>query len=99
MSTNFYLRDLAGEERHLGQRAIGWQFQFRAYPELGITDTQAWLRQLDDADWIRDEYGRDYTADEFLEAVEACQDGRKRDLWHDGWRDAYGSAFSREWFS
>jgi hypothetical protein len=99
MSTNFRIRTLDGDERHLGQRAAGWQFQFRAYPELGITDTQTWLRQLDSAFSISDEYGRYYDADDFLEAVEACQDGRPRDLWHDNWRDAHGNAFSREEFS
>jgi len=100
MSTNFEMYDRRLREiRHLGQRAVGWQFQFRAWPEIGITETQAWLRQLDDAEWIKDEYGRNYTVDEFLEAVEACANGQQRGLYGRDWRDADGNTFCGAEFS
>ena len=100
MSTNFEMYDQRRREiRHLGQRSGGWQFMFRAWPEIGICDTQAWLRQLDDAQWIKDEYGRDYGRDEFLEAVEACQMGKPRGLYGNDWRDAEGNTFSASEFS
>ena|ERR1700677_640059 len=100
MSTNFEMYDRRLREiRHLGQRSGGWQFQFRAWPEIGVMDTQAWLRQLDDAEWIKDEYGREYSVDDFLEAVEACANGRERELWGRNWRDRWGNAFSDAEFS
>lgn len=100
MSTNFYMLDgFYREERHLGQRAGGWQFLFRAYPELHIVDAKVWLQQLDRATWIKDEYGREYTIDEFLEAVEACRDGQPRDLYGRDWRDAEGNVFCDSEFS
>lgn len=100
MSTNFGMYDRARKEiRHLGQRAGGWQFQFRAWPELGIMNTQTWLRQLDHAEWIKDEYGREYSVDDFLEAVEACADGMPRGLYGNDWFDAEGNAFSAAEFS
>lgn len=100
MSTNFYMFDLQRcEERHLGQRAGGWRFQFRAYPELGVTEIQGWLRQIDKAAVLYDEYMRRYTPDELLEAVEACGDGRPRDLYGNDWYDQDGNAFSASHFS
>ena len=101
VSTNFYMYDRTLHEiRHLGQRAGGWQFQFRAYPEIGIRDMQSWLRQLDNAEWIRDEYSREYDPDDFLEAVEACEDGQPRGLYGmNYWRDADGHVFSQAEFS
>ena len=100
MSTNFDMYDRRRREvRHLGQRAGGWQFMFRAYPDIGVMDTQTWLRQLDDAEWIRDEYGRDYTVDDFLEAVEACAEGQPREHYGRDWRDRHGNAFSALEFS
>ena len=99
MSTNFEMYDSRRREiRHLGQCAGGWQFQFRAWPEAGITDTRSWLRQLDDAEWIRDEFGRDYTPDEFLEAVERCAEGVPRPLYRSAWRDEFGNTFCSEEF-
>jgi hypothetical protein len=100
VSTNFEMYDGKREEiRHLGQRAGGWRFLFRAWPDLGITDTQAWLKQLDDAEWIKDEYGRKYTRDEFLEAVEACEQGSQRGLYGRDWYDKEGNAFCEAEFS
>jgi len=88
------------EIRHLGQRAGGWQFLFRAYPDIGIRDIWSWLRQLDNAEWIKDEYGREYDVDDFLETVEACEDGQPRDLYgRNYWRDAEGHVFSKAEFS
>ncbi len=100
MSTNFEMYDRERQEiRHLGQRAGGWQFMFRAWPELGIMDTQTWLRQLDSAEWIKDEYGRSYSVDEFLEAVEACANGLQRGLHGHDWRDREGNTFCSAEFS
>lgn len=100
MSTNFEMYDRVRHEvRHLGQRAGGWKFLFRAYPEIGIRDIHSWLRQFDDAGWIRDEYNRSYALDEFLETVEACEDGQDRGLYGNDWRDADGNTFSAAEFS
>ena len=63
------------------------------------TDIRSWLRQLDDAAYIKDEYGREYDVDSFLEAVEACEDGMPRDLYGNDWRDADGHVFSAGEFS
>lgn len=100
MSTNFYAYLPAYREiRHLGQRAGGWQFLFRAYPDQGIRDIQSWLRQLDGVEWIQDEYSREYDADEFLEAVEACANGKQRGLYGNDWYDPAGYAFAAGEFS
>ena len=99
MSTNLEMLDRDRHEvRHLGQRAGGWQFLFRAWPEIGVVDTQSWLRQLDAAEWIKDEYGSLYTVDEFLEQVEACEKGRPRDVYPHHWIDR-GNVFADVEFS
>lgn len=100
MSTNFRMYDgQLNDIRHLGQRAGGWQFAFRAWPELGIIDTQTWLRQLDRAAWIKDEYDTAYSRDEFLEAVEACRAGQPRGLYGGDWHDSEGNYFCEREFS
>jgi len=76
MSTNFYgvpkYAFYANDKVHLGQSAIGWEFQFRAHSDETppVNDIQSWLRQLGAFDRIEDEYRRKYTVDEFLELVE-----------------------------
>jgi hypothetical protein len=94
VSTSFYPRDAARQEtRHLGQQNTGSQFLFRAYPDRGITGTSSWLRQLEGAQRIRDEYGRPYTAAEMIAIVAECQAGKPRPLHGTDWRDTDGSAF------
>ena len=96
MSTNFdaYFPE-EKEIRHLGQRAYGWRFLHRAYPEIGIVDIESWMAQLDRAEWIRDEYGREYDVGEFRRAVAECQNGRPRDRYSGAdWTDPEGHCFS-----
>jgi hypothetical protein len=81
MGANFYgyrrstdLVTVTEEKVHLGLSSMGWQFLFQADRDRGITGIQSWLRQLDGFFLITDEYGAPYSADEFLEYVEARRD-------------------------
>lgn len=83
MGTNYYARpkrawddDIATERPatdaypaiHLGKHSGGWEFLFRAHPDLGlttVTDLERFLRHP----WvmIEDENGVEYSVDEFLQ--------------------------------
>lgn len=72
MSTNYYLRtddDVSGGEEgvHLGKFVQGEPFHFRAYPDRGVSDYQAW-RDLAASGQIYTEYGTPVTV-EYLEDV------------------------------
>lgn len=70
MSTNFYARtsDTAPDDEglHIGQHAHRAEFLFRAHPDLGLTDCEAW-REFLSRPGVRivAEYGVEYTLDEF----------------------------------
>lgn len=70
MGTNFYLfnrrveRDLGLEGQHIGKRSCGWVFHFQAYPELNVRTVEDW-RTLTKTGFIYDEYGVEYTYNEF----------------------------------
>lgn len=70
MGTNFYVKTAEhgpdDEGLHIGKRSTGWDFLFRAHPELGLVDCEAWLTLLHRPDvQIVAEYGVPYTAAEF----------------------------------
>jgi hypothetical protein len=76
MSTNYYGyykgEDPAKDEGiHLCQSAAGWEFLLQADPSEGITDIRSWLRQLDTFERICNEYGREISIDDLLEAIES----------------------------
>ena len=87
MSTNYYAfgpfpgGEPDGEGLHLGQTAAGWRFQFRAHPELGVTDLLTWRAfVLQTAERIVTEFGRELTPDEMVETATARVDGDGRQL-------------------
>lgn len=68
MSTNYYARtaDTIGEGVHIGKRSGGWDFLFRAYPDDGITDCEAWHAYLSRPSVrIVSEHGVEYELAEF----------------------------------
>lgn len=86
MGTNFYHRTRSGllglfgktEERHIGKSSAGRQFSFRGYVErrdVGMSKTivigswHDWKRILKRGK-IVDEYGREWSYNEFVEKVE-----------------------------
>ena len=100
MSTNFYATAACDhpcehcqpEELHIGKRSAGWTFGFEAHDDLGLTTRKAWqayLRQPGVA--ITDEYGQQYTPDEFDALVDKTREPwgpnriepRRRDGWND----------------
>ncbi|MFI1189177.1 hypothetical protein [Streptomyces californicus] len=83
MSTNYYAfgpflsGDPNGEGLHIGQTAAGWRFLFRAHNSLGLTTLPGWEHFLRAADvTIRNEYGRDVTADEMIETMKETANGK-----------------------
>lgn len=80
MSTNFYIKHIvrpygeAQHVQHIGKRAVGWTFSFNAQD---YTNLQAWRRRLDtlgQREVIEDEYGQQYTASAFWDAVYATKE-------------------------
>ena len=104
MSTNFYASAACDhpcehcqpERLHIGKRSGGWTFGFEAHDDRGLTtrkEWQAYLRKPGVA--ITDEYGQQYTPDEFDALVD-----RTREPWgpnrieprrRDGWNDWTGT--------
>lgn len=73
MSTNFYLRrqdtDFTTRDEHIGKRAGGWVFQFQGKNFSTFTAWVNRLANLGDLEFIADEYGTQYTFQEFYKAV------------------------------
>lgn len=89
MSTNYYaFGDFPGGETtdpdgnaceglHIGQAAGGWRFQFRSWPDLGLTTYQAWrdfLRQPGVT--IKAESGYTLTFDQMDATLTEARDSR-----------------------
>ena len=66
---------------HIGKNSWGWTFQFQAYPEKKLIDTQSW-RDFTKYGYIYDEYDDEISYDEFWEMVEETKkpmpDGREK---------------------
>ncbi|MBG0818335.1 hypothetical protein [Planomonospora sp. ID82291] len=71
MSVNYYAitlgTDPAAEGLHIGKHTGGWEFLFRAHPDLGLTTVAAWTAFLTAPGVvIRAEHGCTMSAEEFL---------------------------------
>lgn len=79
MSTNFYLpracpnpcEHCSVEDLHIGKRSGGWQFHFQAHP--GIRSRKDWEARVDEVGTVTDEYGREYTPEQFWAEVDATR--------------------------
>lgn len=102
MSTNYYAKHPGdtSEGLHIGKHSGGWEFLFRAHPELGLVSTESWRRFLDHP-WVTivAEYGVETSADEFWEGVHRWHGARRPlseqdvDLGPRRWRDDEGNQF------
>lgn len=108
MGTNYYARprcawdDNSATERppvgqtpaiHLGKRSAGWEFLFRAHPDLGLTTVEA-LRRFLDHPWviIEAEHGVEYSVDEFLQMATTRSTDFKDPISIGRWSRALGRA-------
>lgn len=101
MSTNYYLPQTCPnpckhchvEDLHIGKHSGGWQFHFRAYPDL--RSRADWEARVAEVGVVRDEYGRELSPDEFWEVVDSSRkpwgpDRTQRVLTHHGMRGKQG---------
>lgn len=90
MGTNYFFRQkrcehcgaglLVGPALHVGKSSVGWQFLFRAHPDLGITSVADWRRRIAEApDGLFNSYDASVTQEDFWKMVEAKRDGRRLD--------------------
>ncbi len=108
MATNFYYRTNICSECnrfnriHIGRRSCGWTFLFRAWKEESyprLLSYKNWLKFFkDEPGVIVDEYGKEYSVEEFKNVIEDFKDGKKAD--YDGvFQDDEGHSFdTREFF-
>lgn len=101
MSTNFYLRSRAtGTVEHVGKRSAGWAFTFQGQNFKTREEWERRLRAMGAQETVEDEYGREYTADEFLAEVDATLRPWGRDqrepLRKDGPFEMGGITFERD---
>lgn len=76
MSTNFYLpqtcpnpcKHCSVKDLHIGKHSGGWQFAFQAYPD--IRSRKDWEARVAEVGTVTDEYGREYTPEEFWAEVD-----------------------------
>ena len=76
MGTNYYVVEnhceccnRSDRTYHIGEKSYGWAFSFQGYKYDGLTTWQKWKEYLADKT-IRDEYGDNFSFDEFVELVE-----------------------------
>lgn len=63
------------ERLHVGKRSGGWTFVFKANDNLGLTTRREWQMYLRRPDIvIADQYGRQYTPDEFDARVDKTRE-------------------------
>lgn len=82
MSTNFYLPQTCPnpcdhcsvEDLHIGKRSVGWQFGFRAHAD--IRSRRDWETRVAEVGTVTDEYGQEYTPEQFWDEVDATRDPR-----------------------
>lgn len=111
MSTNYYAKTTAddGDGLHIGQHVGGAEFLFRAHPDLGLSDCEAWRRFLEKPGvHIVAEHGLVEPLEEFWPAVTARPADvgglhwmRARWQGHregDQWRDIHGHPFDAREF-
>lgn len=99
MSTNFYLpqtcpnpcKHCSVEDLHVGKRSVGWEFGFRAYPD--IRSRKDWEARVAEVGTVTDEYGQEYTPEQFWAEVDATRAPRpdgSAPLTRDGMRGKQG---------
>lgn len=110
MGTNFYYRETKPrrlgwdvEEKHIGKQSSGWQFNFRAHKgedgKIEIGSWQQWKEILTraKAGAIFDEYGKRWSAAEFIAMVEESRPAKNHGDYvgyADGtWNDPEGWSF------
>ena len=71
MSTNYYVTDTrTGNELHFGKSSVGWAFNVRQHPDLGLETLYDWLAYMTQpAMRVSDEYRREVTVEELLRVV------------------------------
>lgn len=91
MSTNFYLpqtcpnpcEHCSVENLHIGKRSVGWQFNFRAYTtdqhgfQREIRSRRDWEGRIDEVGTVTDEYGHEYTPEQFWAEVDESRKPRR----------------------
>ena len=74
-------------EVEIGMRSGGWQFLWRAHGLKYFDDKESlfeWLKGT----LIKDEYGKEYTFEEFMEEIEECiYEGNDIEKWYDAHPD------------
>jgi hypothetical protein len=55
---------------HIGKKSGGWQFSFRAHPDLDLTSRKAWEAYLSGERYVLNEYGDKITPDAFWQMVD-----------------------------
>lgn len=109
-STHYYAKTTdshAPHDLHIGQHVPGWEFLFRAHPDLGLTSTLAWRKYLEAPGvTIVTDGGFERTLAEFWPLATAWTDRdgpvalRPNLTWADppGWRDEARHAFAADKF-
>ncbi len=124
MGTNYYHRtnicDCCSryDERHIGKSSGGWEFSFQGYKDEEhqpkIASFEDWKRELQAEGKIFDEYGKEYSYEEFVKFVETKKGGTFNDRSNtnqydycvehgygvsNDWKDAEGHPFTSAEFS
>jgi len=80
MGTNYYVtRDTcpmcnhAETRLHIGKSSAGWKFCFHAINELNLKSYRQWMDYISECGALFDEYGREFTLDQFLKLVDSKQ--------------------------
>lgn len=78
------------ETLHIGKSSGGWVFNWRGYKSdderidflcvLQIATVEDWIKALQAAESIEDEYGQEMTFDEFMSYALSCNNGRNHAL-------------------
>lgn len=89
MGTNYYQRtDICDscnryKEKHIGKSSGGWEFSFQGYNKQEdnprIQSFEDWKRELQADGKIFDEYGKEYSFEEFVALVESKKNGKFND--------------------
>ena len=124
MGTNYFHRTNICEscnrykEVHIGKSSGGWEFSFQGYIDTEhlprIKSFEDWKKELQTGNKIFDEYGREYSYEEFVKLVEDKKGGKfngKPNLNHfdscteagynmeRDWKDEQGHSFTSADFS
>lgn len=124
MGTNYYHRTNICkccnryDKQHIGKSSGGWEFSFQGYKDEEnqpkIASFEDWKREFQADGKIFDEYGKEYSFDEFVKMVETKKGGTFNDrpnlnqydyckekgcITSRDWKDDDGHAFTSAEFS